>query len=249
MLSGHRSRLFERGQISIYPRAKHLFTGLPAMLLAVAAGCGGESSPDSRMRITGTVLLPPHQVARRSQWFIVPAQALSADVVPAPGVPVQLISMDADDVGAGNLRNVALAETTTDDRGRFVFILPAEYAPESCSRLLVQVGFDRRDALTRAFAHDATTPIAISFRSEAVVRWVLSRTATGVPWCSYTAEDFAALAACAEASPGVAVGATAGELNNSGFEILQVGGWCRRACPAAIGGCGEPIPGAGRPGS
>jgi hypothetical protein len=220
-----------------------------SLILALAAGCGGDAEvrvtfpptppPPPGGTVSGVVLLPRGQLAssqpmmhRLANLAVGRAEAIDGNVIPVgEGVLVQLVLVRPSDIqGARIVRSDLLVEGETSGTGSYALIVPDGLNEEDCldGRLMVQVGSENDGTLTRAFVYSLNDNVDIDFRSEAVVRLILSKVATGTPLCNYSAGDVRNLLETVILADGQAVGQTVAQINATAFAIASANSSVRR---------------------
>ncbi|HVN86295.1 MAG TPA: cohesin domain-containing protein [Candidatus Binatia bacterium] len=212
-----------------------------ALLLGVLiAGCGGDANvrvvsgggqptPLPGTSVSGQVKLPKGQVAsapasvlmRVARAMYPSAEALSGSVLPVgAGVDVQLFQIEPSDIVNGEIASgKLLGDNPTTGSGYYQIEVPENIAEDTC-HLLVRVGTG--SSLTRAFVFSFGKTVDIDFYSETVVRLILAKVATGVPFCNFSNDDIQSILSAVKAAPGTAVGDTAGAINQSAFQLASV---------------------------
>ncbi len=224
------------------------------VLLALAAGCGGESSVTAGVPIenmgpvvsgqvsmpNGTVAAAPGPLERLAARLVAAAHALvAADVQPVgSGVLVRLVRIGPDDIQNGRIvSGLPVFETTTRADGSYSVRLPTETTIETC-RFYLEVGDGSAGTLTRAFV-DATT-VDIDFESEAAMRLLLDEIGAGrAQLCNLDAADLRSVRGAVEDSPQTVSGATAAALNTAATVAAAMDPTVRAALALATG---QPTP-------
>jgi len=218
------------------------------LVVAVAAGCGGDASvkvtikatptPVPGSSVAGQVMLPNGTVASaqpslttRLAALVMPAvQAVTADpsshVIPVgAGVVVELRVVRPSDIKNGQIvSSQVIGSASTDGSGFYSIPVPNPWSEDSCEngRLMLQVGSTSAGTQTRAFVYSLLDRVDINFNSETVVRLILSKVATGVALCNYSADDVLSLLDAVESAPGQAAGSTSAEINMSAYMLASV---------------------------
>ena len=201
-----------------------------AILLWLAAGCGGESSvsvgvptENNGPVVSGQVLMPSGRLAaapstfdRLAAYVVARVEALVANnVFPVgAGVEVRLVRL-----APGNIRNGVIVggetvnRVTTETDGSFALRMPTGTDPGTC-RFMLEVGSTRGHTLTRAFVDSGT--VDINFESEATVRLLLDEIKAGrVELCDLGANEIFSVRRSVQNSQNQAFGVTAAALNAS----------------------------------
>ena len=193
----------------------------PPTATAPDIAISGPSLPQAAGAVVvGTVLMPngvaadlDRPVLRRLAHLVAnEALALTGNVLPVGrNVAVRLTQQLANGTEFGQ----TVAET--DDAGRFAIDLPASVGADICPRLLLSVGHD--STLTRALVYSTSEPVDIDFASEAAVRLIAARVASGTDLCSVSPADIRAIVTAIRALPGIVAGADAAEINSNATRI------------------------------
>lgn len=227
-----------------------LATGVLVVVLALAS-CGGESgvtaevpdnsggNPNRGPDLRGTVELPNGELVmstspanRLASLVAGRAEALTADVQPVgAGVVVQLVELRPDDLALG-VEPPVLTSVRTNEVGDYLISLPGGTNENVC-RFMLQVGSRETGTLTRAFVFTIREPIVIDYRSEAVVRLVLSE----IPpagLCDFDARDLAGIYDAVVEAPGDIFSVTVAGTNAVAFGLAQADPGVQAAIDAAL---------------
>jgi hypothetical protein len=225
-------------------------------ILALVLGCGGDASVSVSTgggggggqgpQVAGRVLLPNGQLAgsanawqRFAEVLVSRAHALVAgNVLPAGiNVLVQLYRVEqTNEVGGGVRVSEELFQNSTDEAGQYGVLLPRGGSADTC-RFMVQVGNAVDGTMTRAFVFSTSSPIDISFQSEAAVRLILERViGGGANLCDFDANEIRNIYQAILDTPTVVTGNTVAALNLNATNAARQSPQVQAAINAALGG-------------
>jgi hypothetical protein len=203
----------------------------------VPANNGGNINRGPDLR--GTVEMPNGQLARSDSLLrriaaaaLPEAAALTADVSPVgDDVIVELVELRQEDLDLGADPPV-LDRTTTNAAGEYLISLPGGTNENQC-RFMLQVGSRETGTLTRAFVFSIRESLVIDFRSEAVVRLILSEIPPA-DLCDFDADDIDNIYQAVVDAPGDIFAVTVAGVNAIAFGLARDDPGVQAAIEAAL---------------